>query len=91
MIQFGYDFGNAAAQTSDGCYLVPVNWVTLIYFALSIYTLTTLLISIVRKEFQSKETLINNPIEFIAEQNNGRKNCTHVEWISFIGAFTPNI
>ena len=44
IIQIGYFIGNAAAATSGGRYLEPVIWVTLLYYAIGIFSLVSLFI-----------------------------------------------
>lgn len=49
LIQAGYYTGNAISQTSGGRYLVPVFWILIIYYAIGIFTLTTLSIALLSK------------------------------------------
>lgn len=55
IVQTGYYVGNAVSQTSGGRYLVPVNWITLVYYSLGILVLTKLLIKAFTKRDQSAE------------------------------------
>lgn len=43
IIQTGYFLGNAAAMTSGERYLQPVNWATLVYYALGLIAISNLL------------------------------------------------
>lgn len=46
VIQVGYFLGNAAAMTSGERYLLPVNWVTLIYYCIALVALSNFLFGI---------------------------------------------
>ena len=46
LIQAGYYLGNAVSQTSGGRYLEPVNWITLIYYCLGLFSLAGLLVRV---------------------------------------------
>lgn len=57
IIQIGYQLGNAIAKTSGGRYLQPVNWVTLLYFSIGIFAISSFVLKILRRH---KEEL--NPL-----------------------------
>jgi 4-amino-4-deoxy-L-arabinose transferase-like glycosyltransferase len=91
VIQLGYYLGNAAAATSGGRYLEPVIWVTLIYFVLGIYTLTSLLVSLVRKDFQIKDIQsVNQPAAAPAPKyHENRKIVFLLIGFLFLGLLVP--
>jgi hypothetical protein len=53
LIFLGYAAANAMARTSGGRYIVPINWVILLYFALGLYQLGLWLLSIFQKQRSS--------------------------------------
>lgn len=50
IIQIGYHLGNAAAKTSGGRYLQPVTWVTLLYFLIGVFAITSFVFKILQPE-----------------------------------------
>ena len=48
IIQIGYHLGNAVAKTSGGRYLQPVTWVTLLYYLIGVFAITSLIIKILQ-------------------------------------------
>lgn len=48
LVQIGYNFGNAAAKTSGGRYLQPVNWVTLLYFSIGVVAISSIVLRVCR-------------------------------------------
>jgi hypothetical protein len=50
IIQIGYHLGNAAAKTSGGRYLQPVTWVTLLYFLIGFFAITSFVFKILQPE-----------------------------------------
>jgi hypothetical protein len=50
IIQIGYHLGNAVAKTSGGRYLQPVTWVTLLYFLIGVFAITSFVFKILQPE-----------------------------------------
>jgi hypothetical protein len=55
LIQLGYHLGNAAAKTSGGRYLQPVNWVTLLYYSIGFVTLLMIGAGVLNHQFRAQE------------------------------------
>jgi hypothetical protein len=56
LIQLGYHLGNAAAKTSGGRYLQPVNWVILLYYSIGFITLLMICAGILNRQFRTQES-----------------------------------
>ena len=85
IIQTGYFLGTAAAQTSGGRYIVPVYWITLLYYCIGILTITILILTGLRLGNSSLLSILQRSPEAELENNEkSRKRETRMAVISSI-------
>jgi hypothetical protein len=86
VIQTGYFLGAAAAQTSGGRYLVPVFWVTLLYYCMGLFQIVTWIFAFMRiPTFLHVEPEQGSPA--LGENSQRQKDSRRKKNIAWLGMF----